>query len=191
MFKRAAVRTHLPLQAAEVTFGAWAARLMNRRERFQRWYRLRRFIRRGLEEMRTVAALTRYIDVEQLPDPYGDVVDFLRDKELLYGSEFDTALRDLNDFLVALGISTHELAIGPVAPADLPAKVPVIVERAERAGDGRRVGWTELHDLHLRLPDLARDTREAQFVSNAVAIFDASRPATSPCSVSLSFGGSL
>lgn len=172
VLRRLETRTSLPLEAADRMFGAWAGRLMTRRGQLRRRANLHRYSRRGMRVMRTVAALSRYIGADQLPDSREGELRLAREKELLYGQEFDAGLADLNDLLVALGLSGHELSIGPIHIGDLPAMVPVIVERIGRGEGDRRVGWSELHHLHFQWPDIAPGEREPEVIRDAVAIFN-------------------
>lgn len=167
MFRRAVVRTQLPLQAADLAFGPWVSPLLSPGTRWRRRLSYRVHSVRGFRRVATVVALTRYVPAIAMPQSTGDEVDWLIAREAWLDAEFNAALQDLNDFLVSLGLSAGSLKIGPIAPADIPAQVPVILESTQR-DHGKPVGATWLHDVHLQYPDISlqeMDEAELQVAS--------------------------
>ena len=165
VFRRARVRSRLPLQAADKAFGEWVTPLLSR------WTRVRRRLSYhvaaaiGLHELVTVAGITALLPTRQLPSDTGPT--WTEHRVML-------ALEVLNDFLVALGVESRDARIGPISRSDLPAMVPITVE-TQPVPTPRRQGGHWLAPLHGWRPvarGRARDIAEAE---SAAALFRAAR----------------
>ncbi len=88
----------------------------------------------------TVAAATRFIAASPWPSEPAD-------QSRLLGSELDSCLRTLNNFLSALSLARGDPTLRPVARGDLPPLCPVILETAPMP-DGVRNGVAYLYQIH-------------------------------------------
>lgn len=143
--RRVALRTALPLRAADEAFEDKIRPLLNRRERLAK--RLgRRRADRGLRFMRSVVSLSTFVAPPDIPDDEGST----KELEWLRG-RFDRCLGDLNRFLVALGMSAADWRIGRLGAGQLPPLLPIIVEHVS---PGDSPGRWPIHLLVSIRPDV-------------------------------------
>lgn len=143
--RRVALRTAVPLRAADEAFADKVRPFLNRRERLTRRLSLRR-ADRGLRFMRSVVSLSTFVAPPEIPegDNQETELDWLR-------ARFDRCLGDLNRFLTALGMSAADWRIGRLGAGQLPPLLPVIVEHVS---PGDSPGRWPIHLLVSIRPDL-------------------------------------
>jgi len=169
-FERCRVRSRLPLQAADKTFGRWVMPLLPARQRLRRRVGLRLASILGLREMVTVVSITAFIPEGDLPpDPFDG----------WYEARIGMAIDVLNEFLVALGIQRGDPRIGPVSRSDLPPVVPLIAEKQPVEGT-KREGSTWLVPLHPWVPNPVTEPLDHQELLHAATLFRGGIEGTTP-----------
>ncbi|HTR73928.1 MAG TPA: hypothetical protein VMH33_01555 [Solirubrobacterales bacterium] len=143
--RRVALRTALPLRAADEAFEDKIRPLLNRRERaVKRLFRFR--ADRGLRVMRSVVSLTTFVAPLDVPE------DNLPETELEWlHIQFDRCLGDLNRFLTALGLSAADWRVGRLGAGQLPPLLPIIIDHVS---PGDSPGRWPIHLLVSIRPDL-------------------------------------
>jgi hypothetical protein len=142
------VTDRVPLFVAEEAFSDWVDELFpddlaaERKEKREEWSL------RGLDVMKSVVALSRFVPRSAHP----------RGKDITVAwvlSQFRAALADFNEFLEALGLVLGRWNVGAVGLRDLPAEVPVLVGSTHLGPHGRPHGITLTARIHDAYPMLA------------------------------------
>lgn len=120
-FRRVSVKTAAPLRAADEAFADKVVPLLNRRERFARWWSLKR-ADRGIEFMRSVVSISVFVAPGDIPDiDTEQELDWLRDN-------FYTGLAELNRFLTALSMAAADWRVGRLEAGQLPPLLPIVID---------------------------------------------------------------
>jgi hypothetical protein len=129
VFRRASVKTALPLRAADAAFGDWIEPSLSKRERVARRRGLKKATRKGMQASRCVVGLSCFVPSRDAPEELelDNPVEWIR-------SQFFQALVPLNSYLLGLGLVSNDWRVGPVSTGDLPPLMPVILEEV-KAGD--------------------------------------------------------
>jgi hypothetical protein len=135
----------MPLAAATEAFADWVEPLLTEREIQVRRAELAAWQSSGFAIVRSVVALTRFVPRSKHPTAEAMTVGWMR-------SLFQTALADLNTMLEALGLTSHQWAVGAVSPRDLPALLPTLIENSHGDSNGNRLGASFLLHIHDAFP---------------------------------------
>jgi hypothetical protein len=151
--RRVALRTALPLRAADEAFEDKIRPLLTRSERLGK--RLgRRRADRGLRLMRSVVSLSTFVAPPDIPEDNGP------EQELQWlRAQFDRCLGDLNRLLVALGMSAADWRIGRLGAGQLPPLLPIIVEQVS---PGDSPGRWSIHLLVSIRPDAPEPAHDGE-----------------------------
>lgn len=148
-FRRAYVDIGMPTAATDLAFG-YLRRLEGKEQRaYEKG--LRKRIRQGAKEWKTVCQLTRWYVGEAIPDPPADASDPEPDSPIR--TDFVGMLSDLDIWLQAYMVSSGEVDVGSLSLHDLPAHVPWVVDVAA-APDGPRTVRSGMLPIHSRMPNL-------------------------------------
>jgi len=149
-FRRAYVDIGMPTAATDITFGGLRRLEGAEKRAYQKG--LRKRIRDGAKEWKTVCQMTRWYAGDLVPDPPEDPLDPEGSSPIR--TDFVEMLGDLDLWLQAYGVSTDQVDIGALALHDLPALVPWVVDVAASPDSTPTVGSGML-PIHARMPDLA------------------------------------
>jgi hypothetical protein len=123
-FRRVSVNTAAPLRAADEAFADKVVPLLNRRERFARWWGLKR-AGRGIEFMRSVVSISVFVAPGDIPDTDTEQeLDWLREN-------FYTGLAELNRFLTALSMAAADWRVGRLGAGQLPPLLPIVIDHVK------------------------------------------------------------
>jgi hypothetical protein len=148
-FRRAHVDIGMPTAATDLAFG-YLRRLEGPGQRaFEKG--LRKRIKQGAKEWKTVCQLTRWYVGDAMPDPPADAFD--PEPDSLIRTDFFEMLGDLDLWLQAYGLSSGQIDIGSLSLHDLPAKVPWIVD-VSASPEGPRTVSSGMLPIHSRMPNL-------------------------------------
>jgi hypothetical protein len=148
-FRRAYVDIGMPTAATDVAFGY--LRRLEGVEKRKYETGLRKRIKRGAKEWKTVCQMTRWYVGEEIPDPPEDPFDPAEDSAIRTG--FAAMLGDLDVWLQGYGISSGQVDVGSLALHDLPALVPWVVD-ISASPDGPRSTRSGMLPIHSRMPNL-------------------------------------
>lgn len=147
VFRSAAVRTRLPLQAADITFGNWVDPLLSRQLRRRRARTLRRMTKTGITMPVSVVAATRLLPRSLWDEgEHDDHID----------NALDFCLSYLNEYIVSVAVATGDARLRPIAKGELPITCPVILEAV---GLPERVGTTFIRQIHQVYPHFSESHR--------------------------------
>jgi hypothetical protein len=148
-FRRAYVDIGMPTAATDIAFG-YVRRLEGTEKReYERG--LRKRIKEGAKEWKTVCQLTRWYLGDAIPDPPANALD--PEKDSAIRTDFAGMLNDLDLWLQAYGVSSGQVDIGALALHDLPALVPWVVD-VSASPIGPRTTRSGMLPIHGRMPDL-------------------------------------
>jgi hypothetical protein len=133
---QAEVRGPVPLDVATRVFRDWDKGVVPARHRWGRLLRLRLAALRGSREVRSAAAVSRFLTIEDFPEDG----NFLAHEFLL--GQVNDSLGILNEYLVTLAGMTDEWQISSVSRLDVQRYVPFMVTADPPIGP-----WGEWHDI--------------------------------------------
>lgn len=148
-FRRAYVDIGMPTAATDLAFGYVRGLEGTEKRDYERG--LRKRIKKGAKEWKTVCQLTRWYVGGAIPDPPGNPLDPEEDSAIR--SDFAGMLNDLDLWLQAYGVSSGQVDIGALALHDLPALVPWVVDVAA-SPQGPRTVRSGMLPIHSRMPNL-------------------------------------
>ncbi|HEY5816015.1 MAG TPA: hypothetical protein VIS95_06705 [Solirubrobacterales bacterium] len=118
----------------------------------------------GIPVVRSVVALSRFLPRSAHPQGSDMTIGWLH-------SQFQTALKDLNDFLETLGFVMERWEVGPLALRDLPARIPVLIGSTDPLPNDRPRGILLTAQIHEALPALVGEfTDEQQAAEEAIEL---------------------
>jgi hypothetical protein len=163
-----------PLLVAEEAFADWVDELFTESDTAQRRAKREEWGSSGIQIMKTVIALSRFVPRSAHP----------RGSEMTVGwllSHFRRALSDFNGVLEALGFVLGRWDVGAVALRDLPAEIPVLIGTTERLADGRPAGITFTARIHDAYPVFAEHFEpELQPTEEAIELSNLARHGDQP-----------
>lgn len=168
------VTDRVPLFVAEEAFSAWVDELFSEEEAEGRREKRNEWGQAGLNVMKSVVALSRFVPRSAHP----------RGEEITIGwlmAQFRAALADFNEFLEALGFVLGRWDIGAVSLQDLPAEIPVLIGSTHLGPHGRPHGITFTARIHNAYPVLAEHFEpEHDAVEEAVNLSNLARHGEQP-----------
>lgn len=170
MFRRARVRTRLPLQAADKAYSDWVDPLLQRRRRMYRRIAYTVLAAIGMREFITVAAITAFLPAHEVAEDLGP--SWIEQRTTL-------ALAVLNEFLICLGVEANDPRVGPIYRTDLPARLPVLTE-IQPVPTAWRVGHNTMTTLHDWFPAVRPRQRDPEHLDRAAALFRATHEGETP-----------
>jgi len=148
-FRRAYVDIGMPTAATDIAFGDLRRLEGTEKRAYEKG--LRKRIKAGAKEWKTVCQLTRWYAGDLIPDPPEDALN--PEESSPIRTDFVGMLNDLDLWLQAYGVSSGQVDIGSLALHDLPALVPWVVNVAA-SPDSRPTVRSGMLPIHARMPDL-------------------------------------
>jgi hypothetical protein len=166
-FRRVLVNVGMPTASTDLAFGdlkGYSGRMQRKYERG-----LKKLIKRGVEEWKTVCQLTRWYVGEAIPDPPESAL--VTDAQSPIRLGFDQLLADLDIWLQQYGMSAGNFNVGSISLHDLPALIPWNMEFRADPETRAFIQGGMLH-IHAKTPNLVPaegDDEAARSASIAVA----------------------
>lgn len=148
-FRRVQVHLGMPTASTDLAFGDLKAYTGRGRRRYHR--NLKKMIKKGVYEWKTVCQLTRWYVGADIPDPPADRLD--PEPDSVIRSDFYELLNDLDTWLQQYGLASGNFNVGSVSLHDLPATIPWLVE-ARSSPLGSQVAMSGMLPIHGKVPNL-------------------------------------